>query len=226
MVQLAANPKSKAAKRTTAAAAAAGASGDDAAMSTPVQTGSKRRPNSDSDPDLSDPYDPPTAAGASSAAASSGSLPPDVSGAMEAFFLKIDTRITSMQTTLQQSSDQQLSSLSDVITKGLCAVSDRFDAQDLAIEAREVANNAKFTDLQDQITAISTRLSSPMTYAAAAGSAAGPAPLPHGPPSRTATLGQDEACLVFIRGFPVAQPGIVLREYAEEALSSSRRLSV
>jgi hypothetical protein len=104
--------------------------------------------------------------------------------------------------------------LSDCVTHGFRSVTDKLDAHVLATDA-------KITNLQEQITAITSGLATPRSYAAAAGSAVGPAH-PHAahaaPAPRAVAASLDEACLVFIRGFPVIQPGIVLREYAEEAL--------
>ena len=126
---------------------------------------------------------------------------------MDAFFLKVDVRLNAMTET----TGQQMASLSDVVTKGLSSVTDKIDAH-------VVATDAKIADLQQQITAIISGSSTPPSYAAASSASAGPAFHPAASAPRPTTTGPDEACLVFIRGFPVTQPGIVLREYAAEAL--------
>ena len=183
-------------------------------MGVPATGGSKRPSKEDSDPDpdsLSDgfpamPDDVPAPAAAGSS--SSASCP---AASLEAIFAKFDVRLT----TMQEASSQKLDRLSDSISNGLLAVTNKIDAH-------VVATDTKISDLQAQISAITAGLATPRSFAAAAGSAAGSGPPPAAPAApapRVAATGPDEACLVFIRGFPEVQPGIVLREYAEEALA-------
>jgi hypothetical protein len=198
MVATAAHPKAKAAKK--------GAPSADITMGKENTGGTKRGPRTDSDAEVSDGYpsmETPAPAAADSTASSSAAT-------MEAIFVKFDTRLTAMQ----EASGLKMDQLSECVTHGLRSVTNKLDAHVLATDA-------KITNLQEQITAITSGLATPRSYAAAAGSAAGSAhshaahaaPAPH-----AAAPGLDEACLVLIRGFPVIQPGIVLREYAEEAL--------
>jgi hypothetical protein len=190
------NPKSKAAKKGSPPA--------DVIMEKEITGGTKRGPRTDSDAELSDgfPSAPPPAG--------ADTPPSGPEATMVAYFEKFDKRLTEMQ----DESGKKLDQLSACVTNGLLAVTNKLDTH-----VQE--SNAKIDDLQKQITAITTGLANPRSFAAAAGSAAGSAPpfVAHAvPAARAAVPLLDEACLVFIRGFPVIQPGIVLREYAEEAL--------
>jgi hypothetical protein len=196
MVATAGNPKSKAAKK--------GAPSDDVTMRKETTGGTKRGTKPDSESELSDGF-PVAPAPAAADPSSSGAA-----ASMEAIFEKFDRRLTAMQ----DESGKKLDQLSDCVTNGLLSVTNKLDTH-----VQE--SNAKIDDLQKQITAITTGLATPRSFAAAAGSAAGsglPHVAPAAPAPRSAAPMLDEACLVFIRGFPVVQPGIVLREYAEEAL--------
>ena len=184
----------------------------DVTMGEPATGGSKRPSKDDSDPDhdsLSDGFPAlPDDVHAPAAAGSSASCP---AASLEAIFAKFDARLTKMQ----EASALKLDQLSDSVSNGLLSVANKIDAHVLATDT-------KITNLQEQITAITAGLATPRSFAAAAGSAAGSGhpPAAHAAPApRVAATGPDEACLVFIRGFPEVQPGIVLREYAEEALA-------
>jgi hypothetical protein len=203
MVATAANPKAKAAKKGDPSA--------DFPMGNESTGGLKRPPRADSDADrdsISDGF--PSVAGVAPAPAAAVSSASNPAASLEAIFAKFDTRLTEMQ----DASGQKLDQLSDCITNGLLSVTNKIDSHVLATVA-------KIANLQGQITAITAGLATPRSFADAAGSAAssGHPPAAHAAPApRVAATGPDEACLVFIRGFPVIQPGIVLREYAEEAL--------
>jgi hypothetical protein len=203
MPATAANPKAKAAKK--------GAASADVAMHFEPTGGVKRPPRADSDHDrdsVSDGF--PSMADDSLAPAAAGSSSADPAASLEAIFVKFDARLTAMQ----DASGQKLDQLASSITTGLLSVTSKIDAHVLATDV-------KIANLQEQITAITAGIATPRSFAAAAGSAAssGHFPAAHAVPAqRAVAAGPDEACLVFIRGFPVVQPGIVLREYAEEAL--------
>jgi hypothetical protein len=203
MVAAAANPKTKVAKK--------GDSSADVSMGKESTGGVKRPPRTDSDPDrdsVSDGF--PSVADVTPAPAAAGSSASNPAASLEAIFAKFDTRLTVMQ----DASALKLDQLANSITTGLLSVTNKIDSHVLATDA-------KIANLQEQISAITAGLATPRSFAAAAGSAAssGHPPAAHAAPApRVAATGPDEACLVFIRGFPVVQPGIVLREYAEEAL--------
>jgi hypothetical protein len=116
---------------------------------------------------------------------------------------------------MQEASGHKLDQLAESVSNGLSAVTSKLDAHVLA-------NDAKIADLQMQISALTAGMATPRSFAAAAGAASGTAtPLAASPAlaPRAVAPGFDEACLALIRGFPCTQPGIVLREYADEALA-------
>jgi hypothetical protein len=87
------------------------------------------------------------------------------------------------------------------------------------LTASEEATKVQFAAMQEQISALQVASSAAPTFADVAAAAASQTrPSPTSSTSRPTTSGPAEDCLVFIRGFPVAQPGIVLKEYAAEAL--------
>ena len=190
-----------------------------------ASTGTKRPSKTDSDPDL----DGLPSLGCSSASAAGPADAPATMAMMEQILAKyalqqqndikllttnmtatIDGRLTSMQ----EMTDSHFDRMATGFNKTLGIMSDKMNAS-------ELANQTKFDDIQAQILAINSRLaapSTPLSFAAAASSQAGPAFAAAAPTFRSTTTGPAEDCLVFIRGFPCTQPGIVLREYANEAL--------
>jgi hypothetical protein len=126
--------------------------------------------------------------------------------------VKFDKAINDRITNMEGLNASHFQTMTNGFNKHFTGLTDR-------LAAHEEATKAQFVSFQNQISAIQVSSSAAPSFADVAAAAASQArPSSSSLPSRPATTGPAEECLVFIRGFPVTQPGIVLREYSTEAL--------
>jgi hypothetical protein len=127
------------------------------------------------------------------------------------YFEDLNKKIVEMQ----GKTDSHFDTMHKSFTLSIKAVSDR-------VEANEDASRLKFDSIQADLALLHERLKAPPPApapAAAASSSGGTAAAFTIHTPRPTQSGPAEDCLVFIRGFPVTQPGFVLKEYATEALA-------
>jgi hypothetical protein len=171
----------------------------DVRMATEASSSRKRPADSDSDGGLAGGLATPPASA------------PVCEDMLEKYFKDLNNKLVEMQ----GQSDSHFDTMHKSFTLSIKAVSER-------VEANEEASRLKFDSIQAELAVLHERLKAPPPApapAAAASSSGGTAAAFTIHTPRPTQSGPTEDCLVFIRGFPVTQPGFVLKEYATEALA-------
>jgi len=172
---------------------------EDAAMSTDSSSARKRPVESDSDGHTGGVATPPVRA-------------PVSENMLAKYFEDLNSKLVEMQ----GQTDSHFDTMHKSFTTSIKAVSER-------VEANEEASRLKFDSIQAELAILHERLKAPPPApapAAAASSSGGTAAAFTISTPRPTQSGPAEDCLVFIRGFPVTQPGFILKEYANEALAT------
>jgi len=171
----------------------------DAPMSTESSSARKRPVESDSDGFTGGAVTPPASA-------------PVSENMLAKYFEDLNSKLVEMQ----GQTDSHFDTMSKSFAMSIKAVSER-------VEANEAASRLKFDSIQAELAILHERLKAPPPApapAAAASSSGGTAAAFTISTPRPTQSGPAEDCLVFIRGFPVTQPGFILKEYANEALAT------
>ena len=216
-------------KNEPQAAPAAAASGSSSAkLKPPIKKGksaagdARKRPISDSDPDLDDDMardaaTPPTEVPTPPA----GAVPYDVQSLLDKVAATFAEKMGSRIEALEAHVSREMGGISTSLEGTLATMADRLDAH-------VTTTQNQFDDIKDKIKAIEDRFSAKAaapssSYAAASSGGPGAGPPASTPSTLFPTAGPraatDERAIVLIRGFPQIMPKIVLQDHADEAIS-------